>query len=86
MGEFEAIHKTGLLVQAAEVTAEVDDLVLCFEVFARYGLNCNKYVTKVYLNDTHIRIAFFMSHNPTITCGICQFKSIVHCNKLTPMI
>ena len=47
MGEFEAIHKAGLLVQAAEVTAEVDDLVLCFEVFARYGLNCNKYVTKV---------------------------------------
>ena len=48
MGEFEAIYKAGLLVQAAEVTAEVDDLVLCFEVFARYGLNCNKYVTKVY--------------------------------------
>ena len=52
MGEFEAIHKAGLLVQAAEVTAEVDDLVLCFEVFARYGLNCNKYVTKVYPSAT----------------------------------
>ena len=51
MGEFEGVDETGLLVQAAEVTAEVDDLVLCFEVFARYGLNWNKYVTKVYPND-----------------------------------
>ena len=71
MGEFEAIYKAGLLVQAAEVTAEVDDLVLCFEVFARYGLNCNKYVTKVYSIET--------KGKPKSICHtncICRFETL----------
>ena len=33
MGEFEAVYKTGLLVQAAEVTGQVDDGVLSLERF-----------------------------------------------------
>ena len=38
MGEFEAIHKAGLLVQAAEVADQVDDCVLFLEGFADHNL------------------------------------------------
>ena len=77
MGEFESINKAGLLVQAAEVTAEVDDLVLCFEVFARYGLNCNKYVTKVYLSDTS-RHPFYLFH----THCVFHFEMLQKCEEV----
>ena len=38
MGEFEAIHKAGLLVQAAEVTDKVDDGVLLLKGFIGQGV------------------------------------------------
>ena len=34
MGEFESINKAGLLVQAAEATDSVDDLILFLEGFS----------------------------------------------------
>ena len=38
MGEFESVHKAGLLVQAAEVTDKVDDSILFLEGFIGQGI------------------------------------------------
>ena len=72
MGEFEGCDEAGLLVQAAEVAAKVDDLGLFSEFFTSFGLNCNRHVTRVYPNDTNVRHLFFMSHKLFLVFEIFQ--------------
>ena len=58
MGEFEGGDEAGLLVQAAEVTDKVDDVVLLLEGFPCCNLNRFQYVNRVYLGDIYNEVHF----------------------------
>lgn len=81
VGEFEAINKAGLLVQAAAVTDKVDDNILFLEGFTGCSLNCHQYVPRVYPSDI-IETGPFAYRKSTLSnfkCGI-QIKYPIEIN------